>query len=143
MSVYNPNDPRDVAELYKLIGKARECKYKLEVHKFHPIQTDNQQRYIHFMLSYWAMKNGDTFYSTLNELQEHICPVPFYTGERDERGNHKFKPLTALTTAEASSVIRNFIDYAAMNGTIIPEPDDKISISYCKRELEQSGAGWV
>ena len=143
MSVYNPNDPRDWLQIVKFMEKAKECKFKVEIHKFHPIQTDNQQRYIHFMLNYWAMKNGDTFYSTLHELQEHICPVPFYTGEKDKRGNHKFKPLTALTTAETSSVIRNFIDYAAMNGTIIPEPDDKISISYCKRELEQSGAGWV
>lgn len=143
MSVYNPNDPRDYLSICKFIEKAKSCKFLIDMKKFHPVQTDSQQRYIHFMLSYWAMKNGETFYSSLRNLQEHICPVPFYTGEKDERGNQKYKPLTALTTAEASSVIRNFLDYASMNGTLIPEPDDKASIAYCKRELEQSGAGWV
>ena len=143
MSVYNPNDPRDYLAIVKEVEKAKNGKYKLEIKKFHPVQTDNQQRFIHFMISYWAMKNGDTFYSTLRNIQLHICPVPFFTGEKDEQGNDKFKPISALTTAEASSVIRNFLDYASMNGVPIPEPEDKISIDYCKRELESSGAGWV
>lgn len=143
MAVYNPQDPRDYLKIVKEVEKAKECKYKIEIKKFHPVQTDNQQRYIHFMISYWAMKNGETFYDTLHNIQLHICPVPFYTGEKDKRGKDTFKPLSALTTAEASSVIRNFLDYANMNGTPIPEPEDKISIDYCKRELESSGSGWV
>ncbi len=143
MAVYNPQDPRDYLKIVKEVEKAKECKYKIEIKKFHPVQTDNQQRYIHFMISYWAMKNGETFYDTLHHIQLHVAPVPFYTGEKDKNGKDKFKPLSALTTAEASSVIRNFLDYARMNGTPIPEPEDKISIDYCKRELESSGSGWV
>ncbi len=143
MAIFNCRDPRDYLAIVKSVEKAKECGYLLEIKKFHPVQTDNQQRYIHFMISYWAMKNGETFYSALRNLQLHVCPVPFYTGEKDEKGNHKFKPLSALDTAEASSVIRNFLDYASMNGCPIPDPEDKISIDYCKRELESAGAGWV
>ena len=94
------------------------------------------------MISYWAWKNGETFYDTLHKIQLHIAPVPFYTGEKDKQGNDVFKPLSALTTAEASSVIRNFLDFAGMNGTPIPEIDDKVSLAYCKKELE-SADGWV
>ena len=94
------------------------------------------------MISYWAWKNGETFYDTLHKIQLHISPVPFYTGEKDKQGNDVFKPLSSLTTAEASSVIRNFLDFAVMNGTPIPEIDDKAGLAYCKKELE-SADGWV
>lgn len=142
MSVYNPNDPRSYLAIVKAVEKAKDCGYLLEIKKFHPVATDKQQRYLHFMISYWAMKNGETFYDTLRNIQLHIAPVPFYTGEKDKRGNDIFKPLSALDTAEASSVIRNFLDYASMNGTPIPEMDDKVGLAYCQKELE-SADGWV
>ena len=91
MAVYNPQDPRDYLKIVKEVEKAKECKYKIEIKKFHPVQTDNQQRYIHFMISYWAMKNGETFYDTLHHIQLHVAPVPFYTGEKDKNGKDKFK----------------------------------------------------
>lgn len=142
MSVYNPNSPQDYLKIVKAVEHYKETNQLIEIKKFHPVQTDKQQRYIHFMLSYWAMKNGETFYSALRNLQQHVAPVPFYTGEKDDKGRDKFKPLSALTTAEASSVIRNFLDYASMNDCPIPEPDDVVSINYCSRELE-SADGWV
>lgn len=142
MAVYDLNSPKDYLRFFKDIERFKENKQKIEVTKFHPVQTDKQARYIQFMISYWAMKNGETFYDTLHEIQLHICPVPFYTGEKDKRGKDTFKPLSALTTAEASSVIRNFLDYASMNGTPIPEMDDKVGLSYCQKELE-SADGWI
>lgn len=130
-------------QVMKLLDKARDCKFLIEVKKYHPVATDKQQAYLHFMISYWAMKNGDTFYSALRNMQRHVCPVYFVTDRKDKNGNSVYKSLSELNTAEASSVIRNFIDYASVNGTMIPEPDDKVSIEFCKRELESSGAGWV
>ena len=142
MSVYNLNNPNDYLRFFKDIERYKENKQVIEVKKFHPQQSDKQARYIHFMISYWAWKNGETFYDTLHKIQLHISPVPFYTGEKDKQGNDVFKPLSSLTTAEASSVIRNFLDFAGMNGTPIPEIDDKVSLAYCKKELE-SADGWV
>lgn len=142
MAIYNLTDPRHYLKLMKDIGTYMSNRQTIEVKKFHPVQTDKQQRFIHFMLSYWAWKNGETFYDTLQALQKNICPVPFYTGQKDKRGNSVYKPLSVLNTADASSVIRNFLDYASMNGTPIPEPDDNVSIEYCMKELESS-EGWV
>ncbi len=142
MSIYNLNNPNDYLKIFKDIEKYKENKQVIEIRKFHPIQTDKQQRYIHFMISYFAWKNGETFYETLHNIQLHVCPVPFFTGEKDKQGNGKFRPLSALTTAEASSVIRNFLDYAKMCGTPIPEIDDKVGLAYCMKELE-SADGWI
>lgn len=142
MAIYNLNHPNDYLKVFKDIERYKENRQIIEIRKFHPVQTDKQQRYIHFILSYFAWKTGETFYSTLRTLQRNVCPVPFYTEEQDGRGNRKYKPLSALTTSEASSVIRNFLDYANVNGIPIPEIDDKAGLAYCKRELE-SADGWI
>lgn len=143
MSVYNPNDPRGYLQIVKAVERAKECGYLLEVRKFHPVATDKQQRYLQFIISYLALKLGDTFYSQLREIQRHVCPHIFYTDEKDEKGNRKYKSLSVLSTSEASSVIRNVIDYAAVRSVMIPEQDDKVGLQYCERELESSGSGWV
>lgn len=143
MSVYNPQKPRDYLAIVKAVEQAKECGYSLDIKKFHPVASDAQQRYLHFMISYLAMKLGDTYYTMLREIQKNVCPHVFYTSERDKAGKRKYKPLSALTSADASSVIRNVIDYAAVRDIMIPEPDDKASLAYCERELERSSAGWV
>lgn len=143
MSVYNPNDPRDFHAFLKEFERLKDCKCLIEMKKFHPVATDKQQRYLHFVIGFLALKSGDTFYSTLRNIQRRVCPNIFYTDEKDKNGNRLYKPLTALNTAEASSVIRNVIDYANVMNIMIPEPDDEPSIRMCKRELESSGAGWV
>lgn len=143
MSVYNPNDPRDYLAFLKDFERLKECKCLIEMKKFHPVATDKQQRYLHFMISYLALKLGDTFYSMLREIQRRVCPHIFYTDVVDKKGERKYKPLTSLDTAEASSVIRNVIDFASVRNIMIPEPEDEPSIKMCKRELESSGAGWV
>lgn len=143
MAVFkNLNDLRTYMSALKEIDKAKEAGYALEIKKFHPVQTDKQQAYIHFMLSYFSCRYGQTFVSTLRELQTNICPHIFETGRKDDNRNPLYRPLSSLNTQEASSVIRNFLDYSSMAGINIPTEDDKEAISYCKREVESAG-GWV
>ena len=54
MAVYDLNNPKDYLRFFKDIERFKENKHKIEIKKFHPVQTDSQQRYIHFMISYWA-----------------------------------------------------------------------------------------
>ncbi len=142
MAIYDLNDPRQYLKMVKDIERYKDNKQLIEIIKFHPVQTEKQANYIHFMISYLSWKMGDTFYTTLRDIQRHVCPHIFYTNEVDKGENRKYKPLSALNTADASSVIRNVIDYAAVRGISIPEPDDKVGLAYCKKELE-SADGWV
>ncbi len=142
MAIYNLNHPNDYLKIFKDIERYKENNQIIEIKKYHPIQTDKQQRYIHFIISYYAWKTGETFYDTLHTLQRDICPVPFFTGEKNSQGRQVFKPISGLDTAEASSVIRNFLNYAQMNGIPIPEMDDKAGLAYCEKELE-SADGWI
>ena len=131
MAVYDLRNSKDYLRVLKDIEMFKENEQKIVVAKFYPVATDKQQRYLHFMISYLALHLGDTFFSTLREIQRHVCCHIFYTDELDKRGHRKYKPLSALNTAEASSVIRNVIDYAGVQGIMIPEPDDKIGLQMC------------
>lgn len=143
MAVYNPNDPQDWLQIVRAAEKAKECKYLLEIKKFHPVATDAQQAYLRFAITYYSSKVGQTFFQTLSEIQQGVAPHVFETDLRDRQGYPKYKTLSSLNTAEASSVIRNFIDFASMRGIMIPDKEDKQAMTYCKRELESSCAGWV
>ena len=74
----------------------------------------------------------------LRTIQQDVCPHIFLTEE-----GKKPKPLCYLTTAEMSSVIRNFLDYASMSEVIIPDKDDERGLRSAKAELASGGAGWV
>lgn len=129
------SDPRWYLAAIKEIDKARDCGYAVDIVKHREVATDRQMAYLNFIIGYYGWKQGETFYSVLRTIQTEVCPHIFGTGEK--------KRLGWLTTAEMSSVIRNFLDYASMNGVEIPDRDDEKGLRYAKAELESGGAGWV
>lgn len=130
------NDPRQYLLAVKEIDKARDCGYAIDIVKHRNVSTNKQMAYLNFIIAYFGYKQGQTFYETLRTIQTDICPHIFGT-------EGKPKPLCYLTTAEMSSVIRNFLDYASMNEVVIPDKDDEQGLRYAKFELESGGAGWV
>lgn len=142
MAVYNPNDPIDYRAILNEVEKMKECKQLIEIKKFYPIQTDLQKAYLNFIITYYSGKVGQTFFQTLSEIQQFVAPHIFQTGEYDRKGYPKYKSLGLLNTAEASSVIRNFIDFASSREVMIPDKDDEVAMKYCQRDVDAS-AGWV
>lgn len=143
MATYNVRNFQDYMAAQKEINKAKECGYSLEIHKAHPKASGKQLAYLNFCLSYYSLKVGQPFNSTLRELQESVCPMVFDTGERDHQGYPRYKKLFQLNTAEMSSAIRNFLDFASSREVMIPEKDDQEALAFCQRELESAGAGWI
>lgn len=142
MATYNPNNTRDYLAILDFVEKAKRFKFKIELAKHYEKATDKQRKYLEFMLSYFSYKYGQSFFATLHLLQTEICPNIFQTGDVDHQGKPIYKKLCYLNTAEVSSCIRGFQDFANMQGVLIPEQEDEQSMAYCLRELEQSGAGW-
>lgn len=130
------NDPRQYLLAVREIDKARDCGYAIDIVKHRNVSTNKQMAYLNFIIAYFGYKQGQTFYETLRTIQTDICPHVFGTEDKP-------KPLCCLTTAEMSSVIRNFLDYASMNEVVIPDKDDEQGLRYAKMELESGGAGWV
>lgn len=143
MALYsNLKDYRTYMAALREIDKAKEAGYSLEIKKYHPIATDLQKAYLNFVITYLSGQIGQTFYQTLSEIQKNVAPHIFSTGEYDKQGYPKFKPLGLLNTAEASSVIRNVIDFANSREIMIPDKDDEQAMKYCQKEIE-ANVGWV
>lgn len=132
------NDPRQYMAAMREIGKARDCGYAIDIVKHREVATDKQMAYLHFIISYFGYKQGESFYSVLRTIQQDVCPHIFLAED-----SKKPKKLCYLTTAEMSSVIRNFLDYASMSEVVIPSKDDQRGMRLAKAELESGGAGWV
>lgn len=132
------NDPRQYMAAMREIDKARDCGYAIDITKHREVATDKQMAYLHFILSYFGYKQGESFYSVLRTIQQDVCPHIFLAED-----SKKPKKLCYLTTAEMSSVIRNFLDYASMSEVVIPSKDDQRGMRLAKAELESGGAGWV
>lgn len=132
------NDPRQYTAAMREIDKARDCGYAIDIVKHREVATNKQMAYLNFIISYYGYKQGETFYSVLRTIQQDVCPHIFLAD-----GSKKPKPLCYLTTAEMSSVIRNFLDYASMSEVIIPDKDDERGLRSAKAELASGGAGWV
>lgn len=132
------NDPRQYMAAMREIDKARDCGYAIDIVKHREVATDKQMAYLNFIISYFGYKQGESFYSVLRTIQQDVCPHIFLAEDKK-----KPKKLCYLTTAEMSSVIRNFLDYASMSEVVIPSKDDQRGMRLAKAELESGGAGWV
>lgn len=132
------NDPRQYMAAMREIDKARDCGYAIDIVKHREVATDKQMAYLRFIISYFGYKQGESFYSVLRTIQQDVCPHIFLAEDKK-----KPKKLCYLTTAEMSSVIRNFLDYASMSEVVIPSKDDQRGMRLAKAELESGGAGWV
>lgn len=132
------NDPRQYMAAMREIDKARDCGYAIDVVKHREVATDKQMTYLHFIISYFGYKQGESFYSVLRTIQQDVCPHIFLAED-----SKKPKKLCYLTTAEMSSVIRNFLDYVSRSEVVIPSKDDQRGMRLAKAELESGGAGWV
>lgn len=131
------NDPRQYMAAMREIDKARDCGYAIDIVKHREVATDKQMAYLHFIISYFGYKQGESFYSVLRTIQQDVCPHIFLAEDK------KPKKLCYLNTAEMSSVIRNFLDYASMSEVVIPSKDDQRGMRLAKAELASGGAGWV
>ncbi len=132
------NDPRQYMAAMREINKARDCGYAIDIVKHREVATDKQKVYLYFIISYFGYKQGESFYSVLRTIQQDVCPHIFLAED-----SKKPKKLCYLTTAEMSSVIRNFLDYASRSEVVIPSKDDQKGMRLAKAELESGGAGWV
>lgn len=132
------NDPRQYMAAMREINKARDCGYAIDIVKHREVATDKQMAYLNFIISYFGYKQGESFYSVLRTIQQDVCPHIFLAED-----SKKPKKLCYLTTAEMSSVIRNFLDYVSRSEVVIPSKDDQRGMRLAKAELESGGAGWV
>lgn len=141
MARYKCSDPRDFLAALDYINLAKEQGFDIELKKYYPRRTNHQNAYLHFALSYFAHCYGCTLIEAKEVYFKQYACRDIFLSEVTDKNNRRaiyFRSTSTLNTAEMTSAIRNFIEYASMNGIEIPLPDDEIGRRYCEQQLERS-----
>lgn len=141
MARYTPNDPRDYLAVLDYINTAKEKGFDIELKRFSPKRSSQQNAYLHLALGYFAHCYGCTLIEAKEIFfKQYACRDIFMVDTVDKNGNRAryFRSTTDLSTAEMANAIRNFIAYASCNGIEIPPPEDKIGLRFCEREIEKT-----
>lgn len=141
MARYKCSDPRDYLAALDFINQAKEKGFDIDLKRFYYKRSNQQNRYLHTILSYFAHCYGCTAVEAKEIFfKQYACRDIFLVETRDKNGQKAryFRSTSDLTTVEMSNAINNFIAYAHYNGIEIPLPDDDLALRYCEREIEKT-----
>lgn len=137
--IYDANDPRQYLALLEMVNKAKSSGKKIEAHVLKEKRSNQQNKYYHFVLSYYASQIGYTRTDAEREFKEDVNPEIFVR-EIDVNGKtHKvIRSSSDITKEEMTSAINNFISYAQIYAGInIPYENEKQAIFECSGEIEK------
>lgn len=141
MARYIPQDPRDFLAALDFLNLAKEKGFEIELKKYYPRRSVPQNRYYHFICSYFAHQYGCTDYEAENVYMKQYAARQIFEVEHEDKSGRRiryFRSSADLDTQEMASAIRNFIAYAECNGIMIPYETDELGIRFCEQELEKS-----
>ena len=113
----------------------------IELTEKKPKRTIQQNRYLHLILAWFGYETGYTLEETKQEIFKKVVnPNIFYDGEVGEIVPiQRWRSTADLNTAELTTAIDNFRDYASREGGIyLPDPSDLTSINHMEIELKNN-----
>lgn len=137
--IYDANDPRQYLALLEMVNKAKNSGKKIEAHVVGEKRSNQQNKYYHFVLSYYASQIGFTRTDAEREFKEDVNSVIFVR-EIDVNGKtHKvIRSSSDISKEEMTSAINNFISYAQIYAGInIPYEHEKNAIFECSQEIDK------
>ena len=107
-----------------------------------PMRTDNQNRYLHLILGYFASQYGCTLEYAKKNYFKILCNKELFVANTDDKYLGSIKTLRSsadLNTEELSTAIERFRNWSASEaGIYIPSPDEKEYLSLAEIEIEKN-----
>lgn len=141
MARYKPTNPADYQEAITFINQAAVQGFEIELKRHTPKRSDPQNKYYHFICSYFAHKYNCTAYEAENVYMKQIAARRVFEKEATDHNGNKvtyFRSSADLDRSEMSYAINNFIAFAESNGIPIPYENDEDAIRYCERQIERT-----
>lgn len=143
MARYKITDPIDYLAAIDFINQAKEQGVDIELKRYSPKRSNPQNKYYHFICSYFAHKYGCTNYEAENVYMKQIAARKVFEAEcTDKQGKtiRYFRSSSDLDKSEMSYAISNFLAFAESNNIPIPYENDERSVRICEREIEKTTA---
>lgn len=110
-----------------------------------PQRTLPQNKYLHLILTYFAIHHGYTLEETKDDFFKIKCNRDLFviTKDNKEIGNYKTLRSSAdLNTEELRIAIDRFKNYSAASGLLLPNSEDWHFLNHI-RNLEKENAEWI
>ena len=132
----------DVKKFDHLAKSVVEKKSFVELKKIHPVRSNQQNRYLHVLLGYFAAEYGEQMdYIKQVFFKELINTDIFkseYTNSKTGEVREDWRSTSDLDTKELTEAIDRFRDYASKEANIyLPEPDEEQFLKSCEIEIEK------
>lgn len=141
MARYNLHDPLDYLAALDFINQAKEHGFDIDLKRYSQKRSSQQNRYYHFICSYFAHKYGCTNYEAENVYMKQIAAKRVFESmiiDKDGREITYYRSSADLDKSEMSYAISNFLAFAESNNIPIPYENDDRSIRICEREIEKT-----
>ena len=115
---YNLNNDFDLGKFKAYVERLIEAKAKVEIKKFTPKRTLNQNKYLHCIMALFASETGHTV-----EEMKTICKRElnlYYT----KCGDKFLKSTALLSKEEMTEFISGVVQFAGKQGVYLPNPGE-------------------
>lgn len=115
--------------------------YLVELKRILPKRTNQQNRYLHLILGWFAIEYGETLEFVKVEFFKKLCnPETFIIDRINPKSGEIRKDLRSsvdLDTKELTTAIERFRNWSAANGIYLPAPNEDQFLKQIECEIEK------
>lgn len=129
---------RAIERIHWLINKGK----RFEIKEKRPMRSLNQNRYLHLILTWYALEYGETVeYIKQEVFKKQVNPELFRTefiNQKTGEIRDDWKSTADLDTKQMTEAIDRFRNYASKEaGIYLPEPNDLASMQQIEHEISK------
>lgn len=141
MAVYNPHNSFDVQKFKEACQRLLAQDNLIELKTYRPRRSSQQNKYLHAILSYFAVEFGYSLDEVKVDFFKRLCNASlFQTTIRTKRGEHQvLRSTRELSTEEMTLAIERFRNYCASEaGLYIPSPEEHGHLRYIQQLIKDN-----
>lgn len=138
--LYDLNNELQREDFKKRVNELYQKKVIVELTRKFPPRTCPQNKYLHLILSWWAVYYG----CSKKHAKEHFfkihCNEDLFVRQQKAKDGTPYNDIRSssdLTTQEMTLAIQRFRDFCAYQGCYIPSPEEREYLLYVEREIEK------
>lgn len=139
--IYDTRNNTEVERLHEYVVKAIDNGWVIDVKRKLPIRTNQQNRYLHVILSAFAMELGYTIEEVKQRFFKCACNKEiFQRKHRNGKGKvvTTYRSTASVTTGELTTAIERFRRWSEIeHGVYLPEPYEDEKLLAIEKQMQQ------
>lgn len=137
---YDTSNPLDKANFELRAKKLAESGKIIELKEKKPVRSNNQNRYLHLIIGYFACQYGCGMEEAKVRFYKLTCnPDIFWIPNPKREGEKMIRSSATLDTSEMTTSIERFRNWSSIeSGIYLPSPDEERMLELAEMEIERN-----